>query len=151
MAGRIKTAASKDCDAVDPDNMDGDTHDGGGFATPLTSEDAVAYVKFLSDTAHGLGLSIGLKNAGGIVGSAEPMVDFAVNEECLQYTECATWQTGFIAKGKAVFHIEYSDGGVPDANQGTVPDDCTGAGESGFSTLLKTEDLDATTYACPSS
>ena len=37
--------------------------------------------------------------------------DFAVNEQCAQYGECADL-TPFIEAGKAVFHVEYE---LPDA------------------------------------
>ena len=33
--------------------------------------------------------------------------DFAVNEECAQYGECAALDP-FVAAGKAVFHVEYA-------------------------------------------
>ena len=54
-------------------------------------------------------MTFGLKNAGAIITAVLPVVDFSVNEQCVQYNECATFQP-FIAAGKPVFHIEYPAG-----------------------------------------
>lgn len=79
MTARLKLAKSKGCDAVDPDNIDGFSNDH-GFSQALTRADALVYLKFLSDTAHSLGMSFGLKNGAEIVPDAAPFSDFAVNE-----------------------------------------------------------------------
>lgn len=103
MRDRIATAASKGCDAIDPDNVDGFSNDNG---VGLTKAGAVDYIKFLSTEAAKHGMSIGLKNSGDIIDDVLDFVDFSVNEQCAQYSECATFAK-FIQAGKPVFHIEY--------------------------------------------
>jgi hypothetical protein len=59
MSARLALAASKGCDGVDPDNVDGYDNDTG---VDLTTSDAVDYLTFLAIGAHGLNMSLGLKN-----------------------------------------------------------------------------------------
>ncbi|KAH8780539.1 glycoside hydrolase superfamily [Hyaloscypha sp. PMI_1271] len=144
MKARIDTAASKGCDGVDPDNVDGYDNGGGGFSENLTSTDSVTYLRKLADYAHSKGLAIGLKNAGAIVDSTVSFLDWSVNEQCIEFEECDLFAP-FIEAGKPVFHIEYLNQS-PD-----VQKDCYGPGTSGFSTILKPDesDLPATVQFCP--
>ena len=72
--------------------------------------------------------------------------DWALNEECLSYSECGSLAP-FIAANKAVFHVEYvDDSSEGQAKLGAV---CGQASTQGFSTLVKTWDLDAWRLACP--
>lgn len=143
MAARIRLAAQKGCDAVDPDNVDGYTH-ATGF--PLTKADSVAYIRFLARTAHENGMACGLKNGLGMVKELIDHVDFQVNEQCVQYNECAKLQP-FIKQGKAVFHIEYT---AKDPAPGDVVKKvCNNAGAKGFSTLIKHLNLNSWTAKCP--
>lgn len=68
---------------------------------------------------------------------ALPLVDFAVNEECLAYHECAAYAP-MLAAGKAVFHIEYT---------GKIASICARV-PKGFSTVRKHLSLDAWTKSC---
>lgn len=96
-------------------------------------------------------LSLGLKNAGDIIDTVLPFVDFSVNEECVQYRECTTFAE-FIKAGKPVFHIEYPQGAGSELKTETVDRYCGGEGDAkgteGFSTLLKRMDLDGWVEAC---
>ena len=100
-----------------------------------------------------LNLTLGLKNAGDIIPDVLPIVDFSINEECVKYSECATFAT-FIAAGKPVFHIEYPDGAG--AEQGLQEDAVekycdrrgSGQGSEGFSTVLKKMELDGWVEYC---
>jgi hypothetical protein len=56
-----------------------------------------------------LNMTIGLKNAGDIIPAVLPIMDFSINEQCVEYNECPRFQP-FIAAGKPVFHIEYPAG-----------------------------------------
>ncbi|KAK5630357.1 hypothetical protein RRF57_006072 [Xylaria bambusicola] len=103
MTARIATAASKGCSGIDADNIDGYTNDSG---FDLTEADTVDYVRFLANTAHAAGLAYGLKNGGGIVEQVLDVAQWAINEECAAYKECADWAP-FIKAGKPVFHVEY--------------------------------------------
>jgi len=103
MSSRIRTAKSKGCHGVDPDNIDGHANNT-GFS--LSSGDQKKYIQFLADTAHSNGLSIGLKNSAETAKSLVNYTDFAVIEECFNYGECGSYST-FKSKGKAQFMIEY--------------------------------------------
>jgi hypothetical protein len=94
----------KGFDAVEPDETDVWSNSPG---FPITLAQNTAFNKAVADTAHSLGLSVGLKNNTSEAGSLEPYFDWALSEECWQYSECNNWQTSFIAKGKAVFDVEY--------------------------------------------
>jgi hypothetical protein len=135
MRARLDTAASKGCDGVEPDNVDGyDNNNGLG----LTMADQLDYNTFIATEAHARGLSVGLKNALGLVPALVAKFDWALNEECLKYSECDVLQP-FITGGKAVFHCEYaaSTTGICDKRP------------AGFSTIVKHLALDAWRLACP--
>ncbi len=138
MKARLDLAASKRCNGVEPDNVDGFANDTG---LNLTRDDELDYLRFLLAEAHGRGLSIGLKNALDLVATLVGQFDWALNEECLKYAECASLRP-FITSGKAVFHVEYGDSSL----LGTV---CGDSSIAGFSTLIKKLTLDAWRLSCP--
>jgi len=114
MQTRIRYAARKGCDALDPDNVDGyENERGGGFNPPLTKGDSIKYVRRLSRYARRHGMSMGLKNALEILPNVERDVAFAVNEECVSDPDdgCEPYarfiRSDFRSRGKPVFHIEY--------------------------------------------
>ena len=143
MTARIELAASKGCDGVDPDNVDGYDNDTG---LDLTQADAIDYLTFLADAAHSRGLSIGLKNAGDIVGATLSIMEWQINEQCIQYDECDLF-TPFLDAGKPVFHIEYPSD-APDVSSSVKAANCDVASANGFSSVLKTGDLDAWIDTC---
>lgn len=104
MRARMEMAVTKGCHAVDPDNVDGYANSSG---FPLSYNDQLAYNIALTETAHDLGLAIGLKNNLDQIKDLVSHYDFAVNEECFQYGECNALKP-FIAAGKPVFGIEYN-------------------------------------------
>ncbi len=143
MEARLDEAVSKGCDAVEPDNVDGYTN-GSGF--PLTRADQLDYNEFLANAAHARGLSVGLKNALGLVDDLHEAFDWSLNEECVSYSECAALDP-FIDDHKAVFHTEYvNTTGAGPAAQATV---CADPSVAEFSTLIKRWDLDAWALTCP--
>ncbi|KAK0121554.1 hypothetical protein ONS95_009844 [Cadophora gregata] len=137
MTTRIELAKTKGCDGVDPDNVDGYDNDTG---FDLTKEQAVDFMTFMAIEAHSRNMSIGLKNSGGIVNSTLPMMQWQVNEQCVQYNECDSF-TPFIENNKPVFHIEYPNSAprISSADNATFCDRST---DEGFSTLLKNMNLD---------
>jgi endo-alpha-1,4-polygalactosaminidase (GH114 family) len=143
MTERLKLAASKDCDGVDPDNVDGYDNDTG---LDLTTSDAIDYLTFLADIAHGLNMSIGLKNAAEIVNQTLDFLQWEVNEQCEQYQECDFFQP-FIEARKPVFHIEYPNS-APDVSASTKATICDDPTAKGFSTVIKDMDLDNWLDAC---
>lgn len=139
MATRIKSAATKGCVGVDPDNIDGYSNDSG---FPLTEANAIDYVKYLAKTAHAAGLAYGLKNSGGIVKSVVDVAEWAINEECTKYNECADWAP-FVKAGKPVFHVEYtSSDSATKVSASELKKACGADGQSGFSSIVKHNTLD---------
>ncbi|KAF2673611.1 family 114 glycoside hydrolase, partial [Microthyrium microscopicum] len=100
MRDRIKIAADKGCNAIDPDNTDGyDNKNGIG----LTEQDSINYVKFMAAEARKYNMSIGLKNSVQILPKVQSVIQFAVNEECAANGECGGYKQ-FLGS-KPVFHI----------------------------------------------
>lgn len=92
----------------------------------------------IADIAHERGLAVGLKNDLAQIPQLLADFDFAVNEECAQYDECALLKP-FTAAGKAVFHVEYAQ---PTAAF------CPVARELRLSSMLKRPELDAWRRPC---
>lgn len=113
MNQRLMLAASKGCDGVEPDNVDGYSNDSG---FPLTAKDQLMFNRSLALTAHSFGLAVGLKNNVEQVEELVDVFDFAVNEQCFEYDECEALLP-FIEAGKAVFHVEYDEALVTDSNK----------------------------------
>ena len=148
MSARMDIAVQKGCNGVDPDNVDGYNNDNG---LGLTSTDSINYLQFLAAAAQARNLSIGLKNAGEIVTDVIDLMQWSVNEQCLQYNECDTFQP-FISQGKPVFHVEYPKGDSDTSTlvaTNTKNDICDNASISGFSTIIKNMNLDSWTENCP--
>jgi hypothetical protein len=137
MKARLDTAVSKHCDGVEPDNVDGYANNPG---FPLTASTQLDYDGFLATEAHARGLSVGLKNDLDQVVDLVGQFDWALNEQCEQYTECSTLQP-FLDASKAVFHVEYGDMSILAMTCANSP--------PGFSTLVKDLNLDAFRLACP--
>ncbi|WP_436847215.1 endo alpha-1,4 polygalactosaminidase [Streptomyces buecherae] len=135
MAKRMDMCARKGFDAVEPDLMDG-YRNRTGF--PLTAADQLAYNRGLSKLAHERGLAVGLKNDLDQIPELVGDFEFAVNEECAEFGECAKL-TPFINANKAVFHVEY-----------TLPTDkfCRTAKDLGLSSMRKRLGLDPWRDAC---
>lgn len=124
MAARMDLAKRKRCDGVEPDNVDGYTNKPGfnyGAAGQLD------FNKYIANTAHTKGLSVGLKNDTDQVGQLVQYFDFAVNEQCYEYSECGVYSS-FTRQNKAVFNAEYSG-------------KCPSKKQNGLSTILKDEEL----------
>lgn len=105
MERRFDMCHDKGFDAVEPDLVEGY---GNRTGFPLTARDQLRYNRMIAAIAHERGLSVGLKNDLPQIPELLADFDFAVNEECAQYDECARL-TPFIAAGKAVFHVEYTE------------------------------------------
>ncbi|KAG6584854.1 endo alpha-1,4 polygalactosaminidase [Phytophthora cinnamomi] len=135
VADRMKLARAKGCDGVDPDNVDGAFNDNG---FDLTANDQLDFNKFLATTAHGLNLTVGLKNDLDQIDALVSSFDFSVNEQCVQYDECDTL-VPFIKQDKPVFGIEYS---------GDKATACATANSLNFDTLFKTLSLQSERYSC---
>ena len=147
MTARLDIAAAKGCDGVDPDNVDGYDNDNG---LDLTTHVSISYLHFLASAAFARNMSIGLKNAGAIIGDVIDLLQWSVNEQCVEYEECETYAR-FVRQGKPVFHVEYPKGERNDGKDvsGKLWEKyCSSKGEKGFDTILKNLNLDAWVEFC---
>ena len=103
MQARLDLAVKKKCDGVEPDNIDGYSNKTG---FKITAQDQLRYNKWLARETHKRGLAIALKNDIKQVEQLVNDFDFAINEQCFEYNECAPLQA-FIKQGKAVLGVEY--------------------------------------------
>lgn len=136
MRGRLDLAVTKNCDGVDPDNMDGWLQTSG---FDLTAADQRAYDRWIANQAHLRGLTVGLKNAGDQVPDLVDYFDFELNEQCHEYDECDQLAP-FTASGKPIFNIEYP-GDEADA-QAAAATICPDALAADLRTLLLPYELD---------
>lgn len=151
MTDRIAIAAEMGCNAIDPDNVDGYDNENG---LDLTEEDSVNFMRFLAKEAADKGMITGLKNAAAIINSVIDVVHFSVNEQCVQYDECADF-SAFPDNDKPVFNIEYpagdGDTDVKSFSTNKVSSSCdkkTDNNGEGFNTVLKYMNLSGWVQYC---
>jgi hypothetical protein len=137
VSARFDVCRAKGFDAVEPDNVDAFANDSG---FPISAADQAAFNRFVAGAAHTRGLSVGLKNDLGQIPLLVGDFDWALNEQCLQFGECAAYGP-FIAAHKAVLHVEYT------GDLATICQATTASG--GFSSMLKHMSLDAFRQPCP--
>jgi hypothetical protein len=135
MEARLDLARQKNCDAIEPDNVDA-YQNKSGFNLSYT--DQLTYNKWLAEQAHERGLGIALKNNLEQVKDLVDHFDFAINEQCFQYDEC-TLLKPFIEKGKAVLGVEY---------ELKTSKFCQAAKDMNFRWLKMDYDLDGTRVSC---
>src|SRR5450755_2192502 len=104
MTARMDLCQAKGFDAMEPDNIDGYSNHTG---FPLTYQDQINYNTFVAREAHKRGLSVALKNDVDQVADLLSYFDFALDEQCFQYSECDKLLP-FIQSNKAVFEVEYN-------------------------------------------
>eukprot|EP00123_Amoebidium_parasiticum_P011644 comp20829_c0_seq1/m.27491 comp20829_c0_seq1/g.27491 ORF comp20829_c0_seq1/g.27491 comp20829_c0_seq1/m.27491 type:complete len:229 (-) comp20829_c0_seq1:72-758(-) len=146
---RLDLAVAKNCDGVEPDNVDTYLSSVNDTGFDITEADQVAYLKFLSNEAHQRGLSIGLKNCLGLVSQLVNYFDWAMNEGCNTLGDAfynCSLLTPFVDAGKAVIGVEYTDN--PDATWDLTysPPWCERMNEMKFSWLVKDRGLPAKPY-----
>ena len=103
MEKRMDMAVEKECDGIEPDNIDAYAHDT-GFNIDI--DDSKEYFLWLSREAHKRGLFIALKNSPEMVRDVVDSADLAIVEECLEYGECEAYMP-FVQSGKPVLAVEY--------------------------------------------
>jgi hypothetical protein len=136
---RLDLAVRSGCDGVEPD-QNNPLGNSPGF--PITAADQKAWYLEVARIAHARHLSVGMKN--GIETTDADTVaafDWNLNEECNMYSECGSLD-GFVAAGKAVFQVEYSDEGM------TASAFCAQDNAANFDGLLKTLDLGVWRQSC---
>jgi hypothetical protein len=134
LSERIAMCRDKGFEAVEPDNVDAYVNDSG---FPLTGADQLAFNRWVAAEVHRHGMSVGLKNDLDQVQELVDDFDFAMNEQCFEYSECDALLP-FLRAGKAVLHVEYA---VPaERFCGRVP--------PGFSSMQKRLDLGVWRRGC---
>ncbi|SCD45907.1 hypothetical protein GA0115240_10945 [Streptomyces sp. DvalAA-14] len=124
--GWIDQCAAKGFQAVEPDNFDTYTR----FPSYLTQAEAESYIQLLSAHAHSKNLAIAQKNTAELSGDhAVNGLDFAIAEECADYSECGDYTSAY---GNHVIVIEYTAKGLSKA--------CSGYGST-LSIVQRDEDV----------
>ncbi|ORX57831.1 hypothetical protein BCR36DRAFT_409294 [Piromyces finnis] len=106
---RMQKAINMGCDAIDVDNLD--LYQArpvkNEWSNPLTKEEAITFATWVGNTAHSMGIAVGLKNCFDIVDNVGKYFDFGISEDCARKSECQYYKN-FIKTGKPVFAINYS-------------------------------------------
>ncbi|MCZ6539934.1 MAG: endo alpha-1,4 polygalactosaminidase [Chloroflexi bacterium] len=133
---RLRLAERSNCDAVEPDNVDGYSNETG---FPLSQSDQVRFNTQLARAAHERGLAVGLKNAFELMSTLSSEFDFAITEQCHEFDECDLTNP-FTENGKPVFNAEYP---ADRAIGSTLQDEyCAEANRLGIHTLILPVELD---------
>jgi hypothetical protein len=138
LRARLDLCKSKGFDGVDPDNINGYTNPTG---FPLTAQDQIDFNVWLANEAHARGLSIGMKNDVEQLTTLLPFFDWALIEDCFAQGWCAD-VSPFIAAGKPVFSVEYTDNSI------NVTQYCAQMVSLNFSGIVKNRELDAPLQVC---
>ncbi len=139
MRARFQRCKDMGFQAIEPDNMDVYDNES-GFR--ISRRDGIAYIKALSDMAHGMGLEIGQKNVPEITRQLIGSMDFVITEDCFSDGWCED-VSAYIRAGKPVLAAEYTDTGVNWAAA------CAFARANDYSMILKDRDLTAALETCP--
>eukprot|EP00121_Abeoforma_whisleri_P007557 Awhi_evm1s6905 len=109
MRKRFEMCADKGCDSIEADNVDCYQTDCiSGTSKSEKKKAQISYGKWQTQTAHGLGMSIGLKNSLDLIKDFINDYDYAMNEQCVEYGECHFLEP-FHKANKAVFGTEYGE------------------------------------------
>ena len=133
---RMNLARAIGCDGIEPD-QNNPMGNNPGF--PITFANQRAWYLEVARQAHARRLSVGMKNGiESIDARTVAAFDWALNEECFQYSECEALRP-FIAARKAVFQVEY---------EGNPAVFCPSARSLRFSSMKKRLELDAWRIVC---
>ena len=108
---RTEKCARAGFDGVEYDNVDAYAQGRKSTGWRIRPHGQLVFNRALARIAHRNGLSVALKNDLGQLERLEPHFDYAINEQCFQYHECANnpapGYRAFTRAGKAVFQVEY--------------------------------------------
>lgn len=105
MLARLKEAKLIGVDAIEFDDVD--VHQSSHSGLSISPATQLQYNARLADLAHRVGFAVGLKNDLDQAATLQPYFDFAINEECWQFSECSALKAWPSRYGKAVFNVEY--------------------------------------------
>ena len=103
---RVALCAEAGFDGVEFDVVDAYAQGAATTGWEISYETQLEYDQQLANLAHRYGLTAALKNDLGQLEALLPFFDYAVNEQCFEFDECAGY-AAWIAAGKAVFSVEY--------------------------------------------
>jgi len=132
---RINLAKEKNCDGVEPDNVDVYLS---SPALGISAEEQLTFNRWLANEAHKLDLAVALKNDLGQVAELIDYFDFSINEQCHVFNECELLQP-FIEAGKPVLNAEYDEKYTTEAGFSQL---CASVKTEKFQTLVLSVDLD---------
>jgi endo-alpha-1,4-polygalactosaminidase (GH114 family) len=136
VAARTAKCARAGFDGIEYDVVDAYSQGRRVTGWRITARHQLIFNRALARIAHHHRLSVGLKNDLGQVPKLEPRFDFAVNEQCFQFRECANspppGYRAFTRAGKAVLQVEYQ---IPRRRF------CGRANDLGFSAIKKAPDF----------
>jgi len=124
---RMKLAVQAGCDGIEVDCLGAYNHDEPkkhGF----TKDDTYEFAKWLSKSAHKVGIAIGLKNVATLAPKLVNDFDFAVVESCSSSKNVCALFKDFPKQGKAVFTIHYGDYGSFSSQKNTMVQEQKGLG-----------------------
>jgi Glycoside-hydrolase family GH114 len=104
ISARLDHCVTDGFDGVEMDVVDAWSNRTGLTITPDTQ---LLFNTALANLAHSKGLTVALKNDVEQIPDLAPYFDYAINEQCQQYSECGNYTTYFANAGKAVFQVEY--------------------------------------------
>jgi hypothetical protein len=104
IAKRLDRCVANGFDGVEMDVVDAYSNRTGLTISPDTQ---LLFNTALANLAHAEGLTVALKNDVEQVPDLALYFDYAINEQCEQYSECGNYTTSFASVGKAVFQVEY--------------------------------------------
>ncbi|MGH2549313.1 MAG: endo alpha-1,4 polygalactosaminidase [Thermomicrobiales bacterium] len=137
MQARMEQAKEIGCKGVITENMELWYNDTGFY---ISYGDQLVYNRWLADTAHQLGLSIGMHNTFFQVNDLVDWFDFGLVEDCLNSGDCETY-IPFLSAGKPVLDIEYN-------SMSSEVDICKAGRELRFNTIIKGYSDDTTFVDC---
>jgi hypothetical protein len=104
IGSRLNRCVANGFDGVEMDVVDAWSNRTG---LTISGDTQLLFNTALANLAHSKGLTVALKNDVEQVPDLAPYFDFAINEQCEQYSECGNYTTYFANAGKAVFQVEY--------------------------------------------
>ncbi|KAI9333108.1 glycoside hydrolase superfamily [Obelidium mucronatum] len=155
MQNRFQAMQAAGCHAIEPDNMAVSYKGNSGFSPEISVGDQVDYLYWITGTVHGLGMAVGAKNGGNILGKYPAffrIFDFAVIEECAAKNDCGQYDP-FIQVGRPVFAADYTTSGSGGCApiKGTVQAACDVLNGHNFEGIIKSCNLNAALTQCRTS
>jgi glycosyl hydrolase family 114 len=134
ISARLDRCVANHFDGVEMDVVDAWSNRTG---LTISADTQLLFNTALANLAHSKGLTVALKNDVEQVPDLAPYFDYAINEQCNQYSECGNYTTYFASANKAVFQVEYKQ---------ATSKFCPAANAANRNAILKTFDLFDTPY-----